>query len=165
MKIRIFLLPVLLAALSPVLHASESKRTAHYLLTTPSTFEGKEVTLDVAFVKPVPWKSPVPEIAFFHAKTIDRQERKPGGEMMIVILSEDAAKFARKYGTNFEGRNESNSLKGTFITAPGGGKRGKVWLVDTTGKVADLIKQNKLVIEEDEGGGGRGPGPRPPRAP
>ena len=145
MNIRTCLLPVLLAALTPVLHASESKRTADYLLTTPATFEGKEVTLDIAFVKPVHWKSPVPEIAFFHAMTLDRQAHKPGGEMMIVILSEDSVKFAKKYGTNFEGRNESNSLKGIFLTAPGGGKRGKVWMLDTTGKAADLIKQNKLV--------------------
>jgi len=83
-----------------------------------------------------------------------------------VILSEDSVKFAKKYGTNFEGRNESNSLKGLFMTAPGSEKRGKVWMVDTTGKVADLVAQNKLVIEENPGGGGRsGPGARPPHGP
>jgi hypothetical protein len=34
----------------------------------------------------------------------------------------------------------------------------KVWILDTTGKVADLIKAKKLQIQDDEGGGGGGPG-------
>ena len=38
--------------------------------------------------------------------------------------------------------------------------RAKVWIIDTTGKIADLVKQNKLVIEEGGDGGGGGPGPR-----
>ncbi|MEI6279797.1 MAG: hypothetical protein WCQ16_10530 [Verrucomicrobiae bacterium] len=161
MNIRTLLLPVLLVALAPLLHASDSKRTADYLLITPTAFEGKEVTLDVSFVKPAHWKSPVPELAFFHALTMDRQDRKPGGEILVVVASETAAKFAKKYGTDFEGRNESNSLKGIFLSAPGGNHRGKAWLVDTTGKVADLIKQHKLLIEDDGGGLGAGGGGRP----
>jgi hypothetical protein len=39
-----------------------------------------------------------------------------------------------------------------------------VWLVDTTGKIEELVKQNKLVIEE-EASGGPGAGPRHPRRP
>jgi hypothetical protein len=164
MNIRTSLLPVLLVALTPMLHASESKRTANYILTTPTAFEGKDITLDVSFVKPSHVKSPIPEIAFFHAATLDRLEHKPGGNILVVIAAEDASKFAKKYGTNFEGRNASNPLKGILAAAPGGKRQGQVWLLDTTGKIGELIKQNKLVIEE-EAGGGPGAGPRHPRRP
>ena len=152
---------VLLAAAAPLLHASDSKRTAEYILTTPADFEGKEVTLDVSFVKPVHWKSPVPELAFFHAMTLDRTDYKPGGEILVVILSEDASHFAQRYGTDFKSRSYSNSLKGTLVAAPGGRRHAQLWIFDTTGKVADMVKQNKLMIEEEGGGGaGGGPGPR-----
>ena len=155
---------VLLAAVAPLLHASDSKRTAEYILTTPTDFEGKEVTLDVAFVQPVHWKSPNPELAFFHAMTLDRRDHKFGGEILVVIPSADASRFAKKYGTDFEGRNESNSFQGTLIAAPGGRMHAKAWIVDSTGKIAELVKQNQLTIE-DEGGGGGGPGPGGPRGP
>jgi len=159
MKLRYLLLPVLLAALPPMLHAADSKRTAEYYLITPTDFEGKEVTLDVAFVKPTHWKSPIPELAFFYALTLDRRDNRFGGGILVAIPSGDAEKFAKKYGTDFEGRSESNTLKGMFMAAPGGKDRhGKVWLVDTTGKVAELIKQRRLTIEEGEDGAGFGPG-------
>ncbi|MCK9588062.1 MAG: hypothetical protein WC076_09720 [Terrimicrobiaceae bacterium] len=165
MKTLLCLPLVLLAAVVPLLHASDSKRTAEYILTSPTDFEGKEVTLDVAFVNPVHWKSPNPELAFFHAVTLDRRDHKFGGRILVAIPSGEASKFAKKYGTDFEGRNESNSFQGTLITAPGGRMHAKVWILDSTGKVADLIKQHKLAIVEDEGGGapgGRGPGFRRP---
>jgi hypothetical protein len=163
---------VLLAAVAPLLHAADSKRTAEYVLTTPADFEGKEVTLDVAFVQPVHWKSPNSELAFFHAMTLDRRDHKFGGKILVVIPSADASKFAKKYGTDFEGRNESNSFQGTLIAAPGGPKHRQVWIVDSTGKIAELVKQKQLTIEDEGGGGegpggGRGPGPGPhgPRRP
>jgi len=159
MKTKCLLLPVLLASLVPMLHASDSKRTAEYYLVTPTDFEGKEVTLDVAFVKPTHWKCPVPELAFFHALTIDKRDYKPGGEIMVAIPSAEAEKFAKKYGTDFEGRTNSNTLKGVLIAAPGGQMHPKFWIVDTTGKVGELVKQKKLAIEEGEmDGGGFGPG-------
>lgn len=175
MKPRHLLLPVLLAVISPLLHAGESKRTAEYLLATPSDFEGKEVNLDVSFVQPVHWKSPVPELAFFRAMTIDRQDRKFGGHILVAIAAADAGKFAKKYGMDFEGRGESNSLRGTFLSAPARAQgRDRIWIVDTTGLVADLVKSRNLQIEEDpdnmkggEGfreGNGQG-GARPPRRP
>lgn len=153
------LLTVLLASAPTLLHAADSKRTAEYLLTTPSEFEGKEVTLDVSFVKPVHWKSPVPELAFFHALTMDRRDDKPGGEILVVVPSADAAKFAKKYGTDFKGRNSMTTLRGVLISTTGGRRHMGIWLVDTTGKVADLVEQNKLAIENGERGGGPGAGP------
>lgn len=162
MKIPICLLTCLLAALTPLLHAADSKRTADYLLISPTDYEGKEVTLDVAFVKPAHCKSPIPEIAFFHAMTIDRRDKRPGGEIIVAVPSEESEKFAKKYGTNFEGRTESNSLRGVFIATPGGQIHPKVWIVDTTGKAADLVKQKKLTLaveEMNEAFGPGGPGP------
>ena len=159
---------VLLAAVAPLLHAGESKRTAEYLLTTPTDFEGKEVALDVAFVKPVHWKTRNPELAFFHALTLDRRDYKPGGEILVAIPSSEAAKFAKKYGTDFEGRADSHPFSGILVAAPGGKMHQRIWLVDGTGKIADLVKQKKLVIEEDGPGGPgphRPPGPFGPRKP
>lgn len=145
------LLLLLLVCSIPALRASDSKRTADYILTTPADFEGKEVSLDVAFVKPVHWQSPVPELAFFHAVTLDRRDRKPAGQILVAIPSADAAHFAKKYGTDFQSRNESDSLSGTLTTAPGKGPKRKVWIVDTTGQVGELVKRNQLSIVEEAG--------------
>jgi hypothetical protein len=160
MKKKFLLLAFVLAALPALLVASDSKRTADYLLTTPSDFEGKEVTLDVAMVKPMNLKSPNDEIALFHAATIDRQDYRGGGDILVVVLASEAANFAKKYGTDFQGRNHMTTLRGTFIASPRG-PRGQVWMVDTTGKAAELIKQNKLILDGEGGPGPRGPGPGP----
>jgi len=159
----LYILPlVLLAAASPLLQASDSKRTAEYILATPTDFEGKQVSLDVAFVKPVHWKSPVPELAFFHAVTLDRRDHKPGGHILIAVPAADAGKIAQRYGLDWEGRNESNTLTGTLVAAPGraAGMHRRVWLIDTDGKAIELIKAKKLELLED-GGPGPGPGGRP----
>ena len=147
---------VLLAAAAPLVQASESKRTADYILTTPTDFEGKEVTLDVSFVKPPHSKSPVPELAFFHVMTMNRIDYRPAGMILVAIASEDAAKFAKKYGTSFQGRDLTHPLTGTLISTPGHGpdQNGRMWLVDTTGKAAGLIKDKKF--EGLDGGGPEG---------
>ncbi len=163
MKITTTLLTVLLAAGTPLLQAADSKRTAEYVLTTPADFEGKEVTLDVSFVKPVHWKSPNPEMAFFNAMTIDRMDHKPGGNILVAIPAADAAKFAKKYGTDFDGRNDMTTLRGTLLTAPGKKMKRRVWIIDTTGKIGELIKKNDFAIDDEEEGGGRGPGGHGPR--
>lgn len=159
------LLFLLLALAASTLQASDSKRTADYILSTPADFEGKSVPLDVAFVKPVHWKSPVPELAFFHAMTLDRREYKPGGEILVVIPAADASSFSKKYGTDFKGRSTSLPLQGILVAVPGGKMPAKVWTIDTTGKVADLVKDHKLAIEEESGPGQGGPGPGPGRGP
>jgi len=143
---------LLLAASSVIvlpLHASDSKRTAEYILATPSDFEGKEVTLDVAFVKPVQWKSSVPELAFFRAMTLDRRDYKPGGHILVAIPAASAGAFSKKYGMDFEGRRESNSLKGTLLTGPNRMKKNRIWFIDTSGQAQALIKDNKIALEED----------------
>lgn len=149
---------VLLTAFAPLLHAAESKHTAEYILANSAQFEGKEVTLDVAFVKPVEWKSPIPTLAFFHAITLDRRDHKRGGPILVVIPAADSGQFAKKYGMDFNGRNTvTNALKGTFMATPGRpGMGGRRWIIDTTGLVADLIKANKLHLPENDGAAGGG---------
>ncbi len=150
----------LLVAFIPLASASDSKRTAEYILATPGDFEGKTVTLDVAFVKPVQWKSPIPELAFFRAMTIDRRDKKAGGHILIAIPASEAGKFSKKYGMDFDGRGESDTLSGSLLTAPGKGadkgRRGQIWFIDTTGTAVELIKAKKLELNDDGPRGGRG---------
>ena len=164
MKTSFFLLNICagILGLAVTASAAESKRTAEYLLTTPEAYQGKEVTLDVAFVKPVHWVSPLPGVSFFHALTIDRMDRRPGGEILVAVPTDDAAAFARKYGTDFERRYESDSLKGTFMAA--GGKEGprKIWLIDMTGQLQKLIDEKKLQFPKDAFGGPGAGGRRGP---
>ena len=170
-------LPILLLTL--VLTAAgalaDSKRTAVHVLTDPSLYQDKEVTLDVAFVRPVHFVSPFPELAFFHALTVDRTDDKPAGSLLVAIPSANATSFARKYGTDFDGRGEKDTLRGTLVAA-GPGPRGKIWVVDTSGQLLKLIDERKKNLPEDadsgqiQGDGGgmgmgkpRGPMNRPPR--
>jgi len=157
---------VALVALVSISHA-ESKRTAEYILSDPTAYQNKEVTLDVSFVKPVHWVSPFAGIAFFHAMTIDRTDKKPGGGILVAIPAVDSAKFAKKYGTDFDGRYDKDTLRGELI-AGGGQRHRKMWLIDTTGKLSELMAKSKKDLPEDAldsdmGGGpkgGKGPGGR-----
>ncbi len=152
---------ILLTALAPLLPAAESKHTAEYILANSADFEGKEVTLDVAFVRPVEWKSPIPELAFFHAVTYDRRDHRQGGPILVVIPAADSGQFAKKYGMEASGRNTvPNSLKGTLLATPGRpGMGGRRWIVDTTGLLADLIKKHNLNLPDNDRGPGMGAGP------
>jgi len=136
--------------------AAESKRTAEYLLTSPQSFRGGEVTLDVSFVRPVHWVSPLPEVSFFHALTVDRIDRRPAGEIMVAVPASQAAAFAKKYGTDFAGRFDMTTLKGTFMAVGATDKNpgGRMWLVDTTGKLQQLIDEKKLQLPEEPPVGG-----------
>jgi len=167
MKTTNILTMILLAATAPLSLASDSKRTAEYIIVNSAELEGKPVTLDVAFVKPVQWKSPIPELAFFRAMTIDRRDNKPGGHILVAIPAAEAPSFSKKYGMDFDGRNESDTLRGTLLAAPGRELRPRVWFIDTTGTALELIKAKKLELIDDGPGdtgmgeaGGAGPGPQ-----
>jgi len=182
MKTRILSIIGFAVLCSTGLTMAESKRTANYLLTTPFAHEGKDVTLDVASVKPVRWVCPIPGITFFHAMTVERPEYRPGGAILVAVSSGNASSFAKKYGTSFE-RRDSDSLKGTFLAvggkrpgsgpdtaanpAPGPRPGKKIWVIDTTGQLPKLIAEHKLEIPEEAAneGGGMGPGPGSRRGP
>lgn len=165
MKTLLFPLLILSACATLPLYAGDSKRTAEYVLANSAELEGKDVTLDVSFVKPVHWKSPLPEFAFFHAVTIDRNDRKPGGFILVAVDADKGPAFSRRYGMDFKGKGTSEQLHGTLLSAGGAeGKRRSVWVVDTTGKLAELIAAGKVEIpggpDGEHGGGGEGPGRR-----
>jgi len=142
MKTPLFYFLLCMMVLTPVLYGSESNRTANYFLTSPTNFDGKSITVDVAFVRPQSWKSPYPEYAFFVAITHDRLTRKTGGPILVMVDATEAQNFAKKYGTEFKGRNFSTALQGTFGTCPAGVRRNDSWMIDTTGKAGSLTKQN-----------------------
>lgn len=146
---------------------ADSKRTAEFILSDPKTYEGQQVTLDVALVKPVHWVSPLPDFAFFHALTIDRTDGRPGGGILVAIPASESASFAKKYGTDFEGRNDKTTLRGAFIAIGGGHRPGKIWIVDTTGELENKMREMKKEFPEEAFGGeeGSGPGPRGPGGP
>ncbi|GAT32761.1 hypothetical protein TSACC_21162 [Terrimicrobium sacchariphilum] len=154
---------VLLAATAPL--RAESKHTAEYFLTTPQDFVNQIVSLDVAFVKPVHWVSPNPDFQFFHAMTIDRTDKKPGGGILVAVKAADASAFARKYGTDFDGKNDSTILKGLFLA--GGGEKGrmKIYLVDTTGELKALFDAGEFALPAEPADGGEQSGPRPHKGP
>jgi len=155
-------------------HAAESKKTADYYLTTPADFAGKSISLDVVFVKPVHFQSPIPDISFFHVVTIDKRERRPGGEILAAVATDQASAFASRYGTNFSD-TQSKSLQGTLLSSPTRGPEHRgIWFVDTTGKLAELISSKKIEFDPEAaaqggqggpGGGGPGPGGMRPHRP
>lgn len=136
---------------------ADSKRTADYLRIEPTKHVDKEVTVDVLMVHPTHWKSPVAELAFFHATTIDRTDKNVSGTILVAVAADEAADFAKKYGTDYEGKNNRHALTGKFILVNGKGPSG-LWMIDTTDKVAGLLKENKLAIPDGDKGanfGGR----------
>jgi hypothetical protein len=108
----------------------------------------------------VQWKSPLTDVAFFHAATTDRSDRKPGGEIMVAIPSANAEAFAKKYGTDFKGRTETNTLKGVLTALGGGEGRGpRTWIIDATGGLLQkAIADHKFNLPPEGGKPGAGPG-------
>ncbi|GAB4170170.1 MAG: hypothetical protein Fur0032_08960 [Terrimicrobiaceae bacterium] len=156
------LLTATILALAAVNLWADSKRTAEFLLSDPKTYEGREVTLDVAMVRPVQWVSPLPDYAFFHAMTIDRTDGKGGGAILVALPTSESAAFAKKYGTDFEGRNNKTTLRGKFMAA-GGNHHRKVWIVDTTNELETKLRDMKKDLPEAAFAGEGGPGGRPGR--
>ncbi|MDX2079638.1 MAG: hypothetical protein SFU53_02525 [Terrimicrobiaceae bacterium] len=155
------LILLLALALAPIsLRAGESKRTAEYILATASDHEGQSVALDVAFVKPVHWKSPIPELAFFHAATSDTRDNKPGGVILVAVAAADVDRTIRKYGMDHDGRGESDTLRGTLLVGPGPIHRPKIYFVDTTGQAEELIKKHRNVVLDPDDGQRHPRGPR-----
>ncbi len=96
--------------------------SADYYLTTPDAFQGQMVTLDVVNMRPVMFRSPIPELAFFHMMTWDRSKGIPGGEIMLVAPAADARNLMKKYGGKMPrpgmGPPDVEKLKGIFTLSP-----------------------------------------------
>jgi len=170
MKIRFFSACLAFVIASSVAIA-DSRYTANAILADAIENEGKEVKLDVVSVRPMRWKSPIPELTFFQAMTYDRWDNKPGGAIIVAVDSAEAERFTDKYGVGRDGRS-TDTLKGILISGPGrdaaagqagekpqrlkakaagprGAQRGGgVWIVDATGgKALDLIKDREDLSE------------------
>lgn len=97
--------------------------------------------LQVAFVKPVNWKSPIKGVAFFHAATMDRRERKNGGWILVAVTEDDAAKFSKRFGTAPDGM-QTRRMRGIFHVTPNT-KGTKVWYVDYEGANGKALEDAK----------------------
>lgn len=145
--------------------AADSKRTAEYLLTEPRTHRDKEVTVDVAFVQPVKWASPLTSHGFYHAMTIDRYDKSGGGTILVAIDPNEAASFVRKYGTDFDGKSDRDPLRGKFVLISGRHDEAGIWAIDTTGTLVETLKARQIELPRDPGPHGFGPGHPPRRGP
>lgn len=96
-----------------------ASNTVDYYLTTPEQFKNMMVNLDVRGVRPVDFKSPIPELAFFHMMTWDKQKNAPGGHIMLVAPAANATSIMRKYGAGMH-RGEIERMRGVLILSPGG---------------------------------------------
>ena len=152
MKTQILSLLTLSACLASPLYAADSKHTAKYILNNSAQYEGKEVSLDVAFLELVHWKSPDPKIGFVRARTKDRINGSDGGFILVAIPASDAEKFTRKYGLSTS-RRDTDTLRGVLNSARvRGAKRGNgVWVLDTTRHLQDLLKNGNFELPADNG--------------
>lgn len=160
-------------------------------LVSPWDYEGQTIKLNVAFVRPSHFQSPLPDVIFYHAMTMTL-DHKIGGEMLIAVSKTESEHFARTFGLDFHGRN-ARSLSGTLLLAhrphppfhrdqpnpqgsPGGTPEASgtnsndtehhrhepgIWFVDYKGLNADLFSKHKDIELPEMGGPGPGAGQGP----
>jgi len=96
------------------LHAATPDGADSYLVS-PWDYEGHTIRLNVVFVRPANFESPLPDIIFYHAMT-ETLDHRPGGEILIAVPKKDSEHFARFYG--MDGRNRNmHILSGTLLVA------------------------------------------------
>ena len=144
--------------------------SADYYLTTPDAYEGQMVTLDVMGVRPVNFKSPVPDLAFFFMQTWDRTKNMPGGDIMLVAPAADARAIMKKYGGKMPGPGpgmhpgmstaNTEKMKGLFTLSPGGKPHHEGEKPETS-TTASGSGTEKPVAENGEGPRGPHPGAGP----
>jgi hypothetical protein len=148
-------------------NAARHPNTAEWYLANASDYEGKEITLDVAMVKPAHWKSPDPGIAFFHALTFDKKEDQRGGAILMMVPDSLRGKIVKKYEMNVDRGNLDNTdrLKGVLRVIPRKRPGKGLYVLDYEGLAWPLIKDKveKMELEEnaeqsdfDAGTGGHG---------
>lgn len=114
--------------------AKYSKYTADYYKGAYDLYEGQEITLKVAFVKPYSYKSDIPDVRFFHAITRDDQKNMEGGEIPVAVPLASGDELIRRYGTAGSEEEKTHLLKGV-LRADGHG----LWFVDVNGALTKLI--------------------------
>ncbi len=140
---------------SATLHADP--RTANGVLAEAKEFINKEVRLDLAFLRPVRWASPVPGVAFFHAMTYDKRNTAPGGEILLAAPEDQSAALAKKYGVTLESRRPATtSLRATLRSTSTDENRGIYYLDLTDGKFSTALKEKGDEIRQRLLGPGTG---------
>lgn len=140
-----------------------ASNTVDYYLTTPDNFKGTMVNLDVAGVRPVEFKSPVPELAFFHMRTWDKTKNQPGGHIILVAPASESTDIMHRYGD--DSRHYATRMHGVLILSPGGPKREgppeggddkgpkhrpgtQIWMIDYEGRCAAIIEAHKEELQK-----------------
>lgn len=126
-----------------------SEKTANGILANPAKNENQSVSLDVAFLRPVRWSSPVPDVAFFYAMTYDRRNRSFGGGILLAAPEADRESLIRRYGVTRDGGQRSpastTTLRAVLRSTGETGQQGRsLWFLDQTeGEVSEAIKQKR----------------------
>lgn len=132
------LLPIILlsAALSSTAWADAkfSKFTADYYKGAYDLYEGQEISLKVAFVKPYSYKSDLPDVRFFHAVTRDDGKNMAGGDIPVAVPLNSGDDLIRRYGTAPAEEGKTRLLRGV-LRADGHG----LWFVDVNGNISKKV--------------------------
>jgi hypothetical protein len=128
--------------------------TANEILADPAAHHEKSVRLDVVFLRPVRWTSPVPEVAFFHAITFDKRNQNYGGEILLAAPESARDSLIRRYGVTGDRRKPTTtSLRAVLRNTGSETKRG-LWYIDQTeGTLTEAIAEKHAQIEAAAGKG------------
>ncbi len=140
--------------------------TVDFYLTTPDQYKGLMINLDVKGVRPVEFKSPIPELAFFQMTTWDKQKNRPGGHIMLVAPATESTNIMRKYGDDMRRGGDVDRMRGLLILSPGGpegpaptdapappqghrprGPHRQMWMIDYEGRCSAIIEAHKAEME------------------
>lgn len=117
-------------------------RTANGVLAEAKQLTDQPVRVDVAFLRPVRWASPVEGLVFFHAMTYDKRNSAPGGEILLAAPEDQSAALAKKYGVTVESRRPSTTaLSATLRSTSNDEDRGVFYLDLSDGKLAAALEE------------------------
>lgn len=119
-----------------------SKYTADYYKALYNQYEGKEITVKVAFVKPYSCKSDIEGVQFFHAMTFDDKEEILGGEIAVAVPIQKVEYLLKKYGTQKD--DKPKKLRG-ILTSDGR----RLWFIDVDGEIKDMVDARRQVVMEE----------------
>ncbi len=159
------ILPALIlsaAFCAPLLAADAGRNTANAVTLKKEELKGKQVSLDVGMVTRLAVdvkKAEEVGAIIFIVHTWDKENKFPGGHMVIAVAKDKADAFAKKFGTVVDvgevwkkGNVETKTLRAPLALLPDSG----LCILDPDGKVAEALKGNKsealsnLVKEADK---------------
>lgn len=133
-----------------------SKDTADYYKAQYDLFEGKSIRVEVTHIKPFHCKSNIEDLRFYHAFTYDKDQRVPGGWIVVAVPKAAEAAFVKKYGTVPSGAGEGGLFHSQTSKLSGvlkaDGKR--FWFIDFENKCAALIdaRRQEFIVDPAKDG-------------